>query len=76
MTKSELISLLKEEGLNIAEDQVAAFVTAFFDKVLPAVAAKTDNTIDDLVLAALGSKAKELLLAQVDKVDGEDDAGR
>jgi hypothetical protein len=76
MNKEKILTILKNRGLNIAEDQLASFVEAVFDDFLPEIVAATDNTIDDMVVAALGSTAKKLILAQVDKIDGEDDEGR
>lgn len=72
--KDELLKQLKDRGLNIAEDALAQLVEAVFDAGVSYVEA-TENKFDDLIIAAVPS-VKSLLLAELDKLDGEDDEGR
>lgn len=69
--KERLLGVLKDKGLNIAEDQVAALVESVFE-LAEAVIKESDNKFDDLLLVAF-PQVKSLLLDQVDKIDGEDD---
>jgi hypothetical protein len=72
--KDQLLEELKGKGLNIAEDALASLVEAVFDAGVKYVQ-NTENKFDDLVIAAVPS-VKGLLLAELDKLDGEDDEGR
>jgi len=63
--------ILKEEGLEIAEDTVAAMVKATF-RILPLLAKKTSNKYDDLLIPVL-AVIEPKVLEMVDKIDGKDD---
>ena len=78
MEKKEVMKIvveeLKKEGIDLAEELVAGAVKAVF-KAIPKIVLATENKVDDLlvpVLAVVEPKVLEL----VDKIDGEDDAGR
>ena len=72
--KQMLVDELKKEGLDIAEEAAVAAARAII-RVLPMIALKTENKIDDMfvpVLTIMEPKIMEML----DKIDGEDDPGR
>lgn len=69
--KNELVELLKAEGLEVAEETVELLVKAIF-KALPVIAAKTTNTMDDMVVAALAPILERELLKLTDKIDGQE----
>ena len=69
--KKELIELLKAEGLELAEESVELIIKAVF-KVLPILAAKTTNTMDDMVVAALAPILERELLKLADKINKEE----
>lgn len=66
MEKS-LSELLKEKGLDIAEDAAKAIVEAVFQLAEEAVK-KSSNKYDDMLLAAL-PLVKPVVLEYVDKID-------
>jgi hypothetical protein len=64
-----LIEALKEKGLDIAEDAAKLVVVEVLNFVEKQVIA-SENKYDDLLLAVLPT-VKTLILAQIDKIDGE-----
>ena len=69
--KEKIIAIAKEEGLEIAEESVKDLVEVVF-KVMDEVVAETENTIDDMVYAALKAKGKAYLLDKADEINPED----
>lgn len=65
---------LKDKGLDIAEDSLALVVEETFDWVAESAVA-SENKYDDLLVGVIPA-AKKVILAQVDKLDKEDDEGR
>ncbi len=65
----ELGAKFKDNGLEIAEDAAKIVVNAVLDWV--AESAKLSATPYDDMLIVIIPKAKELILAQVDKIDGK-----
>lgn len=64
-----LVEQLKGQGLPLAEDAAEKLVVALFGW-LEESAKMSENKIDD-ALSALYPHAKELALAQIDKIDGQ-----
>jgi hypothetical protein len=71
---SKIGDILKEHGLDVAEEMTAQIVKATF-KILPVIAKSTPNKFDDLLIPVL-SVLEPKVLALVDKIDGEDDPDR
>lgn len=69
--KKELVELFKAEGLDLAEETVELVIKATF-KIMPVVAAKTTNTMDDMIVAALAPILERELLKLADKIDGQE----
>lgn len=65
----DLKDKLKEKGLDFAEEQVKSIVEGVFDFIEFTVK-ESENKYDDAVVAFL-PLLKNLLLEQVDKIDGE-----
>ena len=65
----KLSEILKEKGLNVAEDQVTALVHSLFEFV-EIVARKTENKFDDALIGFL-PQLKEVVLEKVDEIDGK-----
>lgn len=65
----ELGSLLKANGLELAEDAAKIVVSAVLQWV--AESAKLSATPYDDMLVVIVPKVKDLILAQVDKIDGK-----
>ena len=70
--KEELLELLKDKGLDIAEEALKDLVEGVFE-ILPVLVSKTENTYDDLLVPMLGL-IKPKILEMIDKIDGEVDA--
>jgi len=73
MNKTEVVTVLKSEGLDVAEDMAVNAVKAAF-KILILLAPKVSQTAGAIIapmLAVLEPRILELL----DKIDGEDDPG-
>ena len=70
MDKTKLKEILKEEGLDLAEDTVALAVKAVFN-ALPKIAKETENTVDDALVGII-EVLKPTVYAWVDKIDGEE----
>lgn len=71
MNKTEVVEVLKTEGLDVAEDMAVNAVKAAF-KILILLAPKVSQTAGAIIapmLAVLEPRILELL----DKIDGEDD---
>jgi hypothetical protein len=69
MDFSSLIEALKAKGLDVAEDlakMVVIETLAFVEREV----VESENKYDDLLLAVLPT-VKDLLLKQIDKIDGE-----
>lgn len=67
--KSAIVDILKEQGLDIAEDVVALTIKAVL-KGLPKILEQTENKYDDLLIPLL-KVIEGPLLELVDKIDGE-----
>lgn len=65
---NDLISRLKDQGLDVAEDAAKLVVGAVFAWVKDSALA-SENKMDDLVLAVL-PVVEEYVLSQLDKLDG------
>lgn len=72
--KTAAIAQLKEKGLDVAEDALASLVSNGID-ALEACEKYMANPLVKVAVAALVAQ-KEHILAAIDKIDGEDDAGR
>ncbi len=72
--KKEMLQILKDRGLDVAEEALAEVVEGAFE-LIEALIVKSANKYDDMALVVL-PKLKEYALAAVDKLDGEDDEGR
>jgi len=70
METKSLGDLLKEKGLDVAEDAAKLVVEAVFEFAEEAVK-KTENKYDDVALAIL-PVVKPIVLDLVDKIDGEE----
>ena len=68
MNRSELSDILKEHGLNVAEDTAIAAVKSIF-KALPDIALKTENKVDDLFIPVV-SIIEPKIIEMLDKIDG------
>jgi len=69
MDKAKLKEILKEEGLDLAEETVSLAVKAVFN-ALPKIAKETENTIDDALVGII-EVLKPTVNAWIDKIDGE-----
>ena len=69
MESKSLVELLKEKGLDVAEDSAKMIIEAVFEFAESAVA-KTENKYDDMLLAAI-PLLKPMVLGLVDKIDGK-----
>lgn len=69
-----LVEKLKTKGIDHAEDVVATLVSEVFD-FLTEEGLKSDNALLKGVAVIL-PVVKPVVLAEVDKMDGEDDPGR
>jgi len=65
-----LLDDLKSKGLDMGEDVAKELVISVFDW-LSAEVAKTDNKVDDLLLAVL-PVVRPMLMDLIDKIDGEE----
>lgn len=65
----ELVELLKDKGLDVAEDAAVVLLESVFDWV-QASAIKSENKVDDIV-AGLLPAIKPYVLEQIDKIDGK-----
>lgn len=72
--KAEVLKMLKDRGLDVAEEALAEVLEGAFD-VIEALIVKSSNKYDDMALVVL-PKLKEYALSALDKLDGEDDEGR
>ena len=70
MDKKELKEILKEQGLDLAEETVTTVVKGVL-KALPAIVTATENKIDDLAIPIL-LVLEPVLLSYVDKIDGKE----
>lgn len=76
--KNVIVTELKKEGLNITEEAVVQAVKALF-AVVPKLVGNIKNPIVAMVVGILATTLVQLepkILAELDKIDGEDDAGR
>ena len=72
--KTAAVAELKEKGLEVAEDALASLVSNGID-ALEACEKYMTNPLVKVAVAALVAQ-KSNILAAIDKIDGEDDAGR
>lgn len=70
MDTKALVEKLKGEGLPLAEDVAQKLVMVVLDWVSEEVV-KSENKYDDLALAVIPA-VKDLLMAQLDKIDGQE----
>lgn len=68
-----LVDILKDQGLDLAEDAAKIVVDAVLEWVAQS-AAKSENKYDDLLIAVLPILKTEALKL-VDHIDGKDDDG-
>lgn len=61
------MQLAKEEGLQLAEDQVKALIP-FIIRVVEVTVEHTETKVDDLVFAALEDQLREVLVELADKI--------
>lgn len=73
MDQKEIIDVLKEEGLDLAEDLAVQAVRGAF-KLLKTMLPKV-NPILPMVINPLLDQLEPMLLGIIDKIDGEDDPG-
>jgi hypothetical protein len=64
-----LLDMLKEKGLDVAEDAATVVVDVVFDWVSKS-AVETESKIDD-VIAGLLPAIKPYVMEQVDRIDGQ-----
>lgn len=69
--KSEIVELFKNEGLELTEEAAKMAVKTVF-KIMPIIAAKTDNAMDDVLVAAIAPILEREALKLVDKINPED----
>jgi hypothetical protein len=74
MDFKKLVDKLKAKGLDLGEEAVAIIVGESFDWFAEE-GVKSGNGIVKTI-AAISPVAKPIVLAEVDKIDGEDDEGR
>jgi hypothetical protein len=67
-----ITDILKDQGLDIAEDVAIATVKGVI-KALPGILALTPNKFDDLLIPILGL-VEAPLISLLDKIDGKVDA--
>ena len=65
---------LKSKGLDLGEEAVVIAITEIMDWAI-AEALASETPIDDVVAVVLPA-VKPYIMAQVDKIDGQDDEGR
>lgn len=68
--KKLIVSKLKEEGMDIAEDTAIALAKAIF-KIMPEVVSATPNKFDDMLIPVLGVLQPKII-ELLDKIDGEE----
>jgi len=71
MDTKKLVEMLKQEGLEVAEDVAVKLVNISFDWIEEEI--KNDGKLDwkDMLLPIFGT-AKSFVLSLADKIDGED----
>ena len=74
MDIKKLVTKLKARGLDITEELAVVCVEETLDWTVEEVQA-SPNKYDDLLVVVI-PVIKKTILAQVDKIDGQDDAGR
>ena len=70
MEKKEITNILKEEGLDVAEDAAVMAVKAAM-KIIALLVPKVSNGLGALILPML-TYVEPLILEQIDKIDGKD----
>ena len=76
--KSIISDELKKQGLNVGEDMVATGAESIM-KALPEIVNKVQNPTMKVILGIVSASiigAKTVIMDAIDKIDGEDDAGR
>lgn len=71
MNQSEIIEILKEDGLDLAEDMAVNAVKGAF-RLIKAMLPKV-NPVVAMIVTPLLDQLEPILLGLVDKIDGEDD---
>lgn len=71
MNQAEIIEILKEDGLDLAEDMAVNAVKGAF-RLIKAMLPKV-NPIVAVIVTPLLDQLEPVLLGLVDKIDGEDD---
>lgn len=69
--KEEIKKILKDQGLDVAEDALQETAKMALE-IVEVVVKHSPNKYDDMVWAAVKGKAEELLEDIIDKVDGKE----
>ena len=69
MEKSELVAILKKNGLEVGEEIAMLAVRSVF-KAIPEIVLATENKYDDMLVPLLGVVEKPVM-ALLDQIDGE-----
>jgi hypothetical protein len=70
MDKAKLAEILKQNGLDLAEDTAKMAVKAVF-KVLPEIVKETENKMDDILIPLI-SVVEKPVMELLDKIDGQE----
>lgn len=73
MDQKEIVEILKDEGLDIAEEMAVQAVKGaikLIKQMLPKI-----NPVVNMLLAPMLDQLEPVLLGIIDKIDGEDDPG-
>lgn len=73
MNQQEVVDILKDEGLDIAEElavQAVRGAIKLIKQMLPKI-----NPLISMLIAPLLDQLEPMLLGIIDKIDGEDDPG-
>ena len=71
MDKTDLKAILKEQGLDLAEETVTTIVKGVL-KALPSIVKATETPIDDMIVLPLLSVMEPVLMSYIDKIDGKE----
>lgn len=69
--KDKIIAVLKEEGLEVTEEAVKAFIPVVM-KIVKVIVEDSDTTWDDALYGMMGGKLEELALSLAEKINKED----
>jgi len=70
MDKAKLVEILKQNGLELAEETATMAVKAVF-KAIPEIVKLTENQVDDLLIPLI-SVIEPPILSLIDKIDGQE----